>query len=245
MKSFDYKIKLLQGIFFLLLSFFVYAEESEEVYDNEILAESVIDLSINPRTGFPEITEKPFVMFNEGVTASLVTRVQSQKDFNRSNFVWQDYLVGLYCEMQTVNMKPLNSIVRVAGFYPVAHTFNGMKQKSQTVILYGFDIYYGVLFQTDMWKYVRLNFALGPHFDYLLSDEYHHVELGAGALLGCELPVHKYFTVLTNILATYDYGNFGSNRVICPYTGVWQYQAEVGLRFSKRGKNTYSYIPQK
>ncbi len=197
---------------------------------------------INPVTGFPEISEKPFVVFNEGLAASLVTRIQNQEDFNRSNFVWQDTLVGAYFEMQTVNMKPFNSILRLAAYYPLLHTFNGMEQKAKTVLLYGFDLYYGVLFQTDMWKYLRLNFALGPHFNYLLSDEYHHLEFGGGALIGAELPVHKNWTVLANFLGTVDYGNLGTNRLSCPYMVVWSYQVELGVRFSKKNENKYSYI---
>ena len=31
---------------------------------------------LNPRTGFPEIVEKPFIMFNEGVSFAQITRVE-------------------------------------------------------------------------------------------------------------------------------------------------------------------------
>ena len=60
-----------------------------------------------------------------------------QKDYGRSNFVWQDYQLGLYCEMQTGNMQPFNSIVRAAVYYPFSHTFNGMNQISSQILLYG------------------------------------------------------------------------------------------------------------
>ena len=203
------------------------------------------ETEINEITGFPEIKDKPFLMFNEGVSYSQITRYISQHDFNRSDFYWEDFQIGAYCEMQTGNMQPFNSLVRVEAYYPLAHRFNGMDQKSKQVLLYGVDVFAGILFQTDMWKYVRFNLALGPHFDYQLSDEYHHVELGAGALLGLELPVAKRWTILLSGLASYDYGNFGSNKKIQPYDNVWQYQLELCFRYSKKGENIYSYVKSK
>ena len=38
------------------------------------------------------------------------------------------------------------------------------------------------------------------------------------------------------------YGNIGSNRAIAPYDFVWQYQLELGCRYSKRKQNRYTYI---
>lgn len=199
---------------------------------------------INPKTGFPEIKQKPFVVFNEGATFSQITRIIYQNDYGRSNFVWQDYMAGLYCEMQTVNMKPVNSMIRIAAYYPFAHTFNGMDQAAKQVILYAGDIYAGPLFQTDMWKYVRINFSFGPHFLYQLSDEYHHMDLGGAVLLGVELPVATYWTIINNGMLSVDYGNLGSNHYIEPYNMVWNYQIELGVRFSIRDANEYAYIHQ-
>ena len=107
------------------------------------------------------------------------------------------------------------------------------------------DIYAGPLFQTDMWKYVRINFSFGPHFLYELSDQYHHLELGGGTLLGVELPVAAHWSILLNGLTSLDYRNLGTNKIIAPYNIVWNYQLELGFRFSKRNKNEFSYIRQK
>jgi len=200
---------------------------------------------LNPKTGFPEITDKPFIMFNEGVVFSQVTRIVYQDDFERSNFVWQDYSLGMYGEIQTVNMKPVNSIIRVAAFYPFLHTFNGMDQVAKQVLLYAVDIYAAPMFQTDMWKYVRINYSFGPHFFYELSDAYHHIEVGGGSLLGLELPVATRWTILFNGFVSVDYGNLGTNRIIQPYNMVWNYQLELGFRYSKRNPNTFSYIRAK
>lgn len=218
------------------------AAETTNERNNETPPDESGDVALNPKTGFPEITNKPFVIFNEGVSFSQVTRIVYQSDYNRSNFVWQDYMAGLYCELQTVNMKPVNSIIRVAAYYPFLHTFNGMDQVAKQVILYAVDVYAGPLFQTDMWKYVRINFSFGPHFMYELSDEYHHMELGGASLLGLELPVAKRWNILLNGLLSVDYGNLGSNRIILPYDMVWNYQIELGMRYSKKNQNTFSYI---
>ena len=139
-------------------------------------------------------------------------------------------------------LQPVDSLLRIAVYYPFKHTFNGMDQKATQPILYAFDVYYGPFFQTDMWKYVYINFSFGPHFLYELSDEYHHIQLGGAVLLGLELPVLKRWTVINNGIFAVDYGNIGSNRAIAPYDFVWQYQLELGCRYSKRKQNRYTYI---
>lgn len=225
-------MKKIISIFFCILSLsFIFAQEAEE---NTIL---------HPITGFPEIQEKPFVIFNEGVAATQTTRITVQEE--RSNFVWQNYEIGAFFEMQTVNMKPYNSILRVAGYYPIFHTFNGMKQIPNQVLLYGADLFYGILFESDMWKYLRFNWAIGPHFAYQLSDEYHHIDLGFGGLLGMELPIAWHWTIVINGLGSMDYANFGTNRKMQPYNVAWKYQVEFGFRFSKKDANKYSYINSK
>ena len=208
-------------------------------------SEDTEDSPLNPIPGFPEIQEKPFVIFNEGLAVSQITRIILQDNYGRSNFVWQDFNVGASFEIQTVNMQPFNSIGRIAFYYPISKTFNGMNQKSKQVLLYGADLFYGIMFESDMWKYLRFKWAVGPHIDYHLSDEWHHVEAGLGAMLGTELPVARRWTALINGIATFDYGNLGSNRRMMPYSLVWQYQIEVGFRYSRKSTNTYSYIRSK
>jgi len=195
---------------------------------------------LNPVTGFPEIIDKPFALFNEGVSFSQVTRIITQED--RSNFVWQDYYAGAFFEIQTANMQPYNSVLRLAAYYPVYHTFNGMKQLQSQIMLYGVDLFYGVMFESDMWKYLSFKWAVGPHFSYTVSDEWHHIDAGIGALLGTELPLAKKWSLVIDGIGSLDYGNFGSNRKIMPYNVVWHYQAGFGFRYSRKGINQYSYI---
>ena len=33
---------------------------------------------INPKTGFPEIKQKPFIVFNEGVSGAMITRLEKK-----------------------------------------------------------------------------------------------------------------------------------------------------------------------
>ena len=72
--------------------------------------------TIDSKTGFPEITEKPFPIFNYGLTVSNITRIVSQTE--RSNFIYNETLAGLYFTMESRNMQPVNSLIRIAAYYP-------------------------------------------------------------------------------------------------------------------------------
>lgn len=200
------------------------------------------NIEINEKTGFPKITAKPFIMFNEGVAAAQVTRIQTLS--GRSNFVWKNDFIGAFFQIQTRNMKPLNSIIRTSVFYPYFNTFNEVKQFPKQTILYAFDLFAGPILETDMWKYVRLKFGLGLHYMYQLTDEYHLNYLGGGALAGLELPVEPRWSVLLDGTFSFDYPNFGTNSLVQPYDYAWQYQLNLGVRYSVKGKNKYSYIRQ-
>ena len=200
------------------------------------------NVEINERTGFPRIKAKPFIMFNEGFAAAQVTRIQTVS--GRSNFVWQNNMIGAFFQIQTRNMKPVNSVIRTSVFYPIYNTFNDVKQYPKQTVLYAFDLFAGPIIETDMWKYVRLKFGLGLHYMYQLSDEYHLNYLGGGALAGLELPIEPRWSILLDGTFSFDYPNFGTNRLVQPYDYSWQYQINLGVRCSVKGKNKYSYIRQ-
>lgn len=200
------------------------------------------NVEINERTGFPRIKAKPFIMFNEGFAAAQVTRIQTVS--GRSNFVWQNNMIGAFFQIQTRNMKPVNSVIRTSVFYPIYNTFNDVKQYPKQTVLYAFDLFAGPIIETDMWKYVRLKFGLGLHYMYQLSDEYHLNYLGGGALAGLELPIEPRWSILLDGTFSFDYPNFGTNRLVQPYDYSWQYQLNLGVRCSVKGKNKYSYIRQ-
>ena len=204
------------------------------------LACSVCAQEINPKTGFPEITEKPFVTFDYGASASWVTRLQFQED--RSNFALESALVGAYFTLRLEKMKPCDSLLRIAAYYPILDTFNKVPQIPKQALLYGFDAFFAPVFEADMWKYIRIEFAPGIHFLYQLSDNWHYMSLGGGAILGTELPLAKHWTILINAMATVDYANLGTNAQMFPFDLSWQYQVSLGVRFSKKKPNTFSYI---
>ncbi len=202
--------------------------------------DSAKNVKIDPITGFPVIEKKPFVMFDYGASLGLVTRIEIQKE--RSNFVRQTHLLGTYVAMQSANMKPVNSMIRLAGYYPIYNTFNGMGQKSKQPVLGAFDLFAGPMLEFDMWKYVFLKGAGGLHFMYQATDRYHLLYLGMGLLAGAELPVAKQWTVIINGMLSADYPNFGTNRQIQPYSVSWNYQLDLGVRYSIKGSHDYSYI---
>ena len=102
-------MKKLISITFLLLIIngFIFSQSKTENISNK-------NELINPKTGFPEITQKPFIVFNEGLSAGIINRIEKQD--SRSNFVRENYLIGAYFEMQTENMKPINSLVKVTAY---------------------------------------------------------------------------------------------------------------------------------
>ena len=67
------------------------------VCQTEDLAEQKTETEqINPKTGFPEIQHKPFVVFNEGAAFANVTRIETQS--SRNNYVWQNSMIGAFFE---------------------------------------------------------------------------------------------------------------------------------------------------
>ncbi|MDR1747528.1 MAG: hypothetical protein LBR47_00535 [Spirochaetaceae bacterium] len=215
-------------LFALLLLSGLYAESSG---DNPVS---------DPEIEIPVIKNKPFIIFNEGVTASWITRIIKKE--TRSNFVFTDFMPGIYLGIKTVNMQPLNSIVRLAAYYPLSFKFNDGPQVPKNVIRYAIDLFAGVAIELNMWEYVRINLAPGLHFLFQNSDRWNYMSLGLGGLAGVELPVAKRWTLLVNGIASIDNGNLGSNKTMEPYDIVYQYQLDVGIRYSRKGENKYSYI---
>ena len=223
---------------FLLATSLSFAREKPADPAGKVLESS--DEDLNPITGFPNITEKPFVVFDYGLSAAWVTRIQKQT--GRSNFVFGHTLAGLYVTMETMNIKPCDSVLRLAAYYPLANTFNQVPQISKQPILYAFDLAFMPLFRADMWNYVRINFAPGIHVFYQLTDDWHYIQAGVIGMAGVELPLARRWTIFANGLASFDYANFGSNKDMFPIDLAWTYQVSLGFRYSKKDENKYSYI---
>lgn len=223
---------LLFLIFFFICSIFIFASDTESTENESVLLDEI--------TGFPVLEKKPFLVFNEGVTSAWVTRIQKQT--GKSNYVLTDNLIGLYYGITTRNMMPVDSTVRLCAFYPLSQTFNKVPQVQKQVLRYAFDLSAGTVFQSNMWNYVRINFTPMLHAFYQLNDRFHYVDFGLRAELGTEFPLSKGWTILLDGNISLDYGNLGSNKNMEPYDIVYQYQLLLGVRYSKKDINKYSYI---
>ncbi|MDR0720718.1 MAG: hypothetical protein LBF78_13865 [Treponema sp.] len=194
----------------------------------------------NSGAGIPLIINKPFVVFNEGISAAWLTKIVKKSD--RSNFVDRYFMPGLYVNMKTVNMEPFNSLVRLALYYPLLHSFNRMPQYPQNYFHFAIDFFAGIDFELKMWHFLSFNFSPGLHLLFHNDDRWNYLNMGIGGLAGMELPISRRWTIFIDGIASFDNGNFGTNRDMEPFDIVYQYQLALGVRYSKRLPNQYPYI---
>ena len=199
--------------------------------------------AIDEKTGFPVIKAKPFPVFNWGPSVANITRIIKQED--RSNFVYNESLVGFSFVMESKNMQPMNSMIRLAAFYPLSLKFNKHPQVIKNLFNFGIDLFAAPIIPLNMWEYIKFNIAPGLHFLYETSDRWNYLDLGLGIMVGAELPLAQKWTILVNGFFSYDYGNFGTNSFMEPYDYIWQYQLDIAFRYSKKALNKYSYIRKK
>jgi hypothetical protein len=194
----------------------------------------------------PPARNRPFVVFNEGVTASWLTRIIKQS--SRSNFVFKDFLPGLYFGIELMNLRsvwpkfPLVPQLRLAAYYPLTSTFNDMPQPSKLPLHFAVDAILGAGIKINALKYIRFSLTPGVHFFFLNSERWNYFNLGAAGILGMELPVSRGWTILINGIASLDNGNLGKNGKIEPFDIVYQYQVDFGVRYSKKARNEYPWI---
>ncbi len=189
------------------------------------------------------------VMFNWGAAWGNVTRIKKQS--GRSNFVWNDSLLGLFFEVQSHDMlQPykyagINFVGRTAVYYPYRYTFNKHPQSPKQTLLYAFDFFTGPQVNFSIMDAVRVNFAPGVHWSYQLSDKWHYWSLGPGVKIDTELPVSSRWTILMGGMFSWDNANLGTNARMQPLDFAWEYQAQFGARYSYNCRNPFSYIKYK
>lgn len=188
-------------------------------------------------------SHKFFISYTEGVVASTVTRIIKQE--GRTNFVWNDYLLGIYLESQTNNIPYVNYLLRLAAFYPYHYTFNDVEQKAKQTILYAGDVFAAPYWSLKVGTLSTLTLAPGIHYYYQLKDKFHYSHLGLGLKAGLDFPIMKTVTLVLDGMFSYDYGNLGSNHRMQPVDFAWQYQVSFGVRVSKKRKNTTPYFSKK
>jgi len=177
----------------------------------------------------------PYFIFSEGAASSWLTRIIFQTE--RSNFVFEDFLVGLYFRTDLENFKYFTPMTRLAVYYPLVSTFNDFPQLPKNPLHYGVDLTTGVRFDILEFKYFRLNFGPALHMFFLNTDRWNYFNLGAAVFLGMEVPLTKNWTFLAGAFASLDNGNLGANRQMEPFDVVYQYQIEAGVRYSKKITN--------
>jgi hypothetical protein len=185
--------------------------------------------------------ERPFLLFSEGVACLWLTRIIKQT--GRSNFVFEDFLPGLYFRMDLHTAKNITPMVRVAALYPAISTFNKFPQLPKTPLHFGADMNLGVNFNILEFDYFRLNAGPAAHLFFLNSDRWNYFELGAAAFVGMELPVAQRWTLICNGFASIDNGNLGANHSMEPFDIAYQYQIDIGVRYSKKLENRTSLFP--
>lgn len=184
----------------------------------------------------------PYAMHNWGFSWQHVTRIQ--KNTTRSNFVWEDDMIGAFYACQTGNL-PINWLAKLSVLYPYHSMFNKMEQKSKQVILYAFDLHAGPIWTMDIFEAFKLDLSPAVHYRYQLSDKFHHNDLGLGAMVTAEFPITKKISVLLNGEFTYDFFNLGTNARMQRYDNIFSYNVDLGCRISKRGENKFYYVKNK
>lgn len=261
-------MKKIFSLLFLLTIFSpVFSEQDTAISDSENKTESSVESSSDSSTqndisfnilkdddddyDDPEVSEWKIIniwkriscTFNEGLSFALVNRIQKQKE--RSNFVWEDRMIGGYFTVQVENLFSFEVIARTQLFYPFFHTFNEQEVFAKQTILYAFDEFVGRPFKYNHYRYITFNAIPGVHLMYQLTDEYHLLYLGLGLIGGIELPITSKWTVLLDGTFIIDYPNLGSNSLMQPYDYSWQYQFSCGIRYSKIKRNKFRFIKRR
>ena len=190
-------------------------------------------------TGYVVTVPKVDIVYEEGLAMSQITRIETQE--NRSNYVLRDNLVGAYFTVKTSSNQLFNPMMRVAAYTPLNETFNGVPQTVQqrNVALDGFI---GLDFRYSVIDFAFLTFAPGLHMAYEYTDRFNYLNTGLEVRGGLELPISYQWTILGGCAVSFDYGNLGSNKYIEPYNYVWQWDLDLGVRYSTKVPNKYNYL---
>lgn len=179
-------------------------------------------------------------IFDEGISYCQVTRVEKLED--RSNFVRENMMIGAYFSTQTVGLPVADLQLDISAYYPFYQAFNGMEQHPRNVVNYALDSYLALKKDYKELKYVILTGSLGMHYMYQLTDEWHMNYLGLGLTTGIELPVSEGWTIVNRNFFSYDNANLGPNKTMQRFRASYQYHINLGVRYSRRVRNEYSYI---
>jgi len=182
-----------------------------------------------------ELENEFYMTFNYGASASWLTRIIDQS--GRSNFVFNDFLPGLYFNAELQNVPHFTPAARIAAFYPLISTFNNVPQKSNTPLHFAIDLVAGIRFKME-WNIFRFSAGPGLHMFFMSADRWNYLNMGIAAAAGFELALTPGWTLLIDGFASLDNGNLGMNQRMEPFSITYQYQVCVGIRYSKKMVNS-------
>ena len=223
-------------LIFLIIGINAFSQQAFE--ENAAVEETVADEVT--ADAFEPATPAVRVTFDEGVSYAQVTRVEKLTD--RSNFVRENMMIGAYFTTKTVGLPIADLQLDISAYYPIYQAFNGMEQKTRNVMNYAVDSYFAINGTLDTFKYFLITGSLGMHYMYQLTDEWHMHYLGLGITTGIELPISKGWTIVNRNFFSYDNANLGNNKLVQPFYAAYQYHINLGIRYSRRVRNEYSYI---
>ena len=151
-------------------------------------------------------------------------------------------MIGPYFTVKALGLPVADLQLDISAYYPLYQAFNGMKQQPRNVLNYAIDTYLAMNGTMKKFKYFLLTGSIGMHYMYQLTDEWHMNYLGLGISTGIEFPLSAGWTIVNRNYFSYDNANLGSNKTIQPFYASYQYHINLGVRYSRRVRNEYSYI---
>ena len=173
------------------------------------------------------------VFLSYGGSAAWLTRIIKQD--GRSNFVFRDFLPGLYLDAELRNIPFVTPVARLAVYYPLVSTFNYVPQKPNTPLHFAADFLAGVLLEKD-WKWIKVNGGPALHMLFMGSDRWNYCNIGFALGIGADIALGGEWSLLFDGFASIDNGNLGSNKQMEPYDITYQYQAGIGVRYIRTKK---------
>ncbi len=236
--------KIILTFLFLLLTAIIFAqgksggENSAEKDDGQ---ES--DLGITKATELPPAFvawKNTKLSFAEGLSFAQVTRIEANE--KSPDYVWETMMGGAFLSVRTNDLSIFDFVLTLSAYYPFYNAFNGMPQKTHNMFNYAIDGFFGILYTYDRLSWVNIDGAIGMHYMYQLTDEYHMNYLGLGLMLGIQLPLTRRWSIVEQNYVSFDNPNLGSNKKVQPFDGSYQYHINFGFRYSKKVLNNYHYI---
>lgn len=243
-------MKKIYSLFFVffLFSLSLYSQIQTSEVDTENTSEVIVsDESDSENEGWIPAIVNSYrnlsVRFDEGISYAQLTRIEKMED--RSNFVRENMMLGTYVKFTTVDFSKIDYLIKLSAFYPFYNAFNGMQQQSRNMFNYAINNYFGMVYTDNQLGYVEINYSLGFHYMYQLTDEWKMHYVGLGGAVELAIPLTQHWSIIESNFFSFDNPNVGKNRSIQPFDAAYQFQFDLGVRYSKRCPNAVYIIKGK